>query len=876
MKKFTILILAAVAAVSCTRSYFPDNEIPQGNAISFAGSSAPVTRSAASGDAATQLGGKFTVYGAKSDNNASSMAFDGYKVKWIENSDGTYSWNYVGQQDPADPVQSIKYWDNNTLRYDFVAFSQGGGNAKFSTVDITKIGTDEPIYTISGQPNNDQLYPIYLADITTVEKSNYGKEPVTIKFRPFRTKIRFGIYETIPGYSVTNVNFYHTSNTVKPGGYPAVYSDGKVFPTTGTEDFVYSVYASGTDHRLSVQYEQTDAQSFSGNIAFEYLNYSNGNVLGTSSANASYFIDQYNNEYVNVLPIGDHSAPICIRVDYTLVPLDGSDAHSITVKDATAVIPAEYVRWQPGFAYTYLFKISEESGGLYPITFDAEQYLDSDPFDTETTEIDIPITAYQKGTAMETQGAFSTGNSIYLTVGDYRQLQKAYFDNANYIRLYRAEGTQAITEANVQNCIDNGGIKGHLDGEPNYSITDASGKTLSLTDVTDDLITIQSNFSTGDAPGTGFDDHSNALARIANPGQGTYVFVYSQNAPAKALFNTMATGTDYYTYECVEDNTGNLYYMDYYKSDGTEKYNADALYVRDLLLDPDYCVSGSDYRGYNRTSYSNLFVGLTYYKKVTVDDTEVMWEYIPTNDVSASIFYRTKDAVYFENYNPGYTIRLGEKYWKLVTDASGKVGYMEGTEYPVVITESNKNDYVCAKIYGTMFSEYPFEQASLNNYRLNRDEWYLAVDGLDKFRNDDGSFDDGTQIYMEEYHVDASAWETAQMCIWEQNESGDDGSINMNKSGNNSFRYGLFYDSDGCGTYSPTFFTFDELNTLAPGNYRCRSYIDGVIHKFTATGIETTDYIESKYGSGDGSTKDCFVYPDNGAYKSYIKIINVE
>lgn len=873
MKKQTLLILTAVVAVSCTKGYFPENENSYGDAISFAGKSESVTK-AGGGNAATALGGKFTVYGAKSIGNDTSMVFDDYTVKWSESSQ---AWYYVDQQDNGKPVQTIKYWDNKTSQYDFVAFSQGGGYATFSDVNMSNIGTDNPIYTISGTPDDNHLFPIYLADIATVKKENYGTGPVSLKFRPFRTKIRFGIYETVPGYSVTDVQFYKTVDPDYPGITPTIIPYGNVFPSTGT--FEYSVYASA-DYRLSAQYATTSSSSFVGNKAFAKLNYSDNHVIGTSSANASYFIDQFDNEYIDVLPIGDSCKAISIRVDFTLTPLDPSDQHSITVKDVAAVIPAEYVKWQPGSAYTYLFKISETSGGLYPITFDAEQFLDTDPLDTETTEIDIPITAYQKGTALETQGAFSPNDSIYITVGDYCQLQKSFFDTQNYIRLYRAEGTQTITEANVQNCIDNGAVK----GRPNvYSVTDALGKTLKLTDITKDSIKIQNNFGAGDMPSSDFEDKTNAIACTPKLGPGTYVFTYVPNAPTDASYNTLAKDSDYYEYEFTDSEEGYLYYIEHFNSDGTEQYNNTVSIVKDLMLLPENCLSSDNYDGSNRSTSTVLLDGMTYYKEETVDGAVGLFEFVPTTMVSVyNPYYRLKSAVYFDSYKPGYTIMQGEKYWKVVKNASDQIGYVEGTEYPVVITENNKNNYVCAKIYGTKINEYPFERVtSSNNYTLKNGKWYLAVDGFDKFRddydyNDDGSlFDLGSYIYIEEYM--AGPTETAQMCIWNRLAE-----IDMKKTNGISFEYGLFYDwvqELSPGLYYELLYSntlrADGYNTLAPGNYKCHSNADGIVHRFTALGNEDPDFIEKKYGSGNGDGVDCKVYLDNDEYKSYIKIIEV-
>ena len=51
-----------------------------------------------------------------------------------------------------------------------------------------------------------------------------------------------------------------------------------------------------------------------------------------------------------------------LRVDYTLVALDGS-GDEIKVRDAYVSVPVEYLQWKPNHAYTYIFKISDKSNG---------------------------------------------------------------------------------------------------------------------------------------------------------------------------------------------------------------------------------------------------------------------------------------------------------------------------------------------------------------------------------------------------------------------------------------------------------------------------------------------------------------------------------
>ena len=97
-----------------------------------------------------------------------------------------------------------------------------------------------------------------------------------------------------------------------------------------------------------------------------------------------------------------------MAIDYTLEAIDGS-GEEIKIYGAKAFVPAVYTKWLPNFAYTYIFKISDNSNGwtsttstdpkgLYPITFDAVVVDSEENTQTTITTVATPsITTYQKG-----------------------------------------------------------------------------------------------------------------------------------------------------------------------------------------------------------------------------------------------------------------------------------------------------------------------------------------------------------------------------------------------------------------------------------------------------------------------------------------------
>ena len=154
-------------------------------------------------------------------------------VEWIENTANTTAsnstnWEYVGRlpidhaKDNGVSQQAIKYWDYTQKQYDFIAWSAGKKNAIYSgtptdgqvlvsaITPATASGADGSAYVFKGKAKD--LVDCYVADLVTVKKDGTGKgaygEPVTLTFRSLGSKVRIGIYETIPGYSVKNVEFY--------------------------------------------------------------------------------------------------------------------------------------------------------------------------------------------------------------------------------------------------------------------------------------------------------------------------------------------------------------------------------------------------------------------------------------------------------------------------------------------------------------------------------------------------------------------------------------------------------------------------------------------------------------------------------------------
>ena len=429
-------------------------------------------------EAAEKLGNKFVVAGKKGTTTASTsgtVVFDNYLVVYEENTAGTTesnksNWEYVGKGliDHATAhgitSQKIKYWDYSAPQYDFIAWSTDSKTAIYTgepTTGQVLVSAVNPNATataaVTFKGAAADLQDCYISDLTTVKKADYSDEiPVTMKFRSLGSKVRIGIYETIPGYSVKNVKFYTAANVALAGD--ATDNTPRLFSTAANNIYTKGTYTvtyptvdnpSNADNNLAhVSFVGDGDQStlvefgpMNLTIAEEGERTPGSVFLGRSSAEASYAGEAEGNYYTAYLP-NEGGTNLNLRVNFTLESVDGG-AETIEVKGATAQVPSIYTQWKAGYAYTYLFKISDKTNGhtgvydptkpddttvnsdpagLYPISFDAVvvNAEDNDKTQETITTVSTPsITTYQKGSNVVNNNEYlaATGD-IYVTVND--------------------------------------------------------------------------------------------------------------------------------------------------------------------------------------------------------------------------------------------------------------------------------------------------------------------------------------------------------------------------------------------------------------------------------------------------------------------------
>ena len=497
MNKYFLYAASALALASCSSDDFLGENSGNGqnasSAINFGGNAGKITRATSNtGDYVKMLDGQFKIYGVKKMSETQFVTvFKDYSV-WNAAANTTTSntngWEYVGAKGATnlgtgnislDKDQTIKFWDYSASEYHFVA----GSLIKNFTPDPLIVGKDITYATISGLAGhitaNDkdgtgtalETNPVYVSEPVIVKKEKY-QEPVQFNFVRQQAMVRVGFYETIPGYSIHNVNFYDAEGNVSNGN--------NIILTSGTAGY----FVGGSNVEGTITYNWTGitpsyTYAYSETGLTKNKNWYAGKLstLATTSAGKKIDLedgtkmellwgtdkDMSTNGYFTVIPTptATKAAPILIKCDYTLVSDDGS-GETIKVTGATAAIPAAFSKWDVNTRYTYLFKISQNTNGytgddptkagLYPITFDAVVKASTDAMQGTVTTVSTPsITTYQDGSVTDNGIEYKSGKAIKVTVTDANgkvQTLAVGGTAVGSVAVYKF--TDAINEAEIQ------------------------------------------------------------------------------------------------------------------------------------------------------------------------------------------------------------------------------------------------------------------------------------------------------------------------------------------------------------------------------------------------------------------------------------------
>lgn len=517
MNKYFLYAASVLALASCSSDDFLGENSGNGqnatnSVINFGGGTTKTTRATSNSNYNIKnlKANGFWVYGTKhstAENNTKTndqAVYTNYRLAYTEGTanktqSNTAGWEYVGVDNKdyranvtpkVDEAQTIKYWDYSAVAYTFYAATAKPDDVKDGKVTIKKTLEDATgtVYTkgyevtLKDGADWDQLY---FADRKVIKKSTdaehakddvYGGE-VNFTFRNALTKVRVAMYEIVPGYNVTIDKFYYTKDgeaTQTTEATDRFRADANNTPLVTSEAGVtYKVvYYNNTEAEGQLENQPKMLPNATGDGATKTVfAIGDGTTLKANTELATVITkptyDTEGGKYTLFMPQADNDKTLNLKVDYTLTSLDGSK-EQIHVKGATATIPAKYLCWRPNYAYTYIFKISDNTNGstggdgdpagLYPITFDASVVVTENgnaEFISAMGESTITTFAVKDGVYQHDKADYENGSDLYATVVDKEK--KTVTLNADNTKVYKLTDAAAadtkLSEALVANWI---------------------------------------------------------------------------------------------------------------------------------------------------------------------------------------------------------------------------------------------------------------------------------------------------------------------------------------------------------------------------------------------------------------------------------------
>ncbi len=357
-------LMSAVWLTACSPGAdTPDVPDTHGYSISFnATDSAGTTTRATRATKLSELGyNEIIVYGYKTLDGTLQNVMPGYTLKYVDNTansstTNTTGWEYVGQgKDYMGLDQEIKYWDGNSKDYRFFAvLSDYKDNVKYNGSDISASTTvttdgsfsmefdnleymthteDGKYYNSAGDEVAESKIPMY-GILWQGDPAEYYNKPVELAFVKPYSLVRL-VFERPEGSSTTVL------------GNP----DGTDHPITfGPKD---GSQMAG-DGKVNVKWSMTKSRETATAIAGQTkLPTMTVNSLTIKDENVRY---QTWPEYLMIPSSSDPVDFVCTAEVRTV------NSNGQTVYDPrTAVIPAQYMKWRPGYQYTYVFKITSNN-----------------------------------------------------------------------------------------------------------------------------------------------------------------------------------------------------------------------------------------------------------------------------------------------------------------------------------------------------------------------------------------------------------------------------------------------------------------------------------------------------------------------------------
>ena len=264
--------------------------------------------------------------------------FPGFVVEWQAGSAATTTTNSSGWEYIllSNPEQTIKYWDWNARAYRFFAVTGNISDEVNGTNWSHEVnGANGPHeFSIKADAANPSATPFFTnlwfstGDPVVDADRQFGK-PVTLVFLKPYARVRYIFKYVFPreGILLANKCFKPTAD------YMAAEGDKVKIATAGTFTVSYPLTGAATRESFTVTDITARREQF-------------GEDADPDDYSKTY--TETTDGWYMVLPNNSQ----------------GSFKLSVDVNNTTrtCTVPAAYMQWQPGYSYTYVFKITEEGG----------------------------------------------------------------------------------------------------------------------------------------------------------------------------------------------------------------------------------------------------------------------------------------------------------------------------------------------------------------------------------------------------------------------------------------------------------------------------------------------------------------------------------
>ncbi|MBQ7443328.1 MAG: hypothetical protein IJS59_05615 [Bacteroidaceae bacterium] len=346
-----ILLLATLAACTADDMDAPAATTDGATPIAFAGARTAETDVTRAATTPLEQEGvtSFRVWGAKNMSYAAATGYadvqtvmQAYTVTWHDGGAATTSashdWDYVN-----GTTQTIKYWDMSAAAYRFFATAPAtAGATAATTADATSITLDVDATDAATVPLYSRLW------VSNGSPADYPDRPfgqaVRLEFVRPVARVRFMFVQSDPAATVA-------------------LADKRFAPTDAA-----GIALRGT---IAITYPLT------GTATAETWQ-------TTPSAASADRLAAFTTDYYET------PADAGARTWYSVLPADARPftlAVAIDGETRTIVVPAQYMAWQPGYAYTYVFKVSGEGGGSVELDNVAAAFTPWQEVATESHEI---------------------------------------------------------------------------------------------------------------------------------------------------------------------------------------------------------------------------------------------------------------------------------------------------------------------------------------------------------------------------------------------------------------------------------------------------------------------------------------------------------